>query len=157
MYLESIKEWQGTQCNWVSNLVLTCNNGDNIVKIELCQAVGENARQPEGAVNQPTYQGPKSKFCFDKNQFKGIEAKDDIIKVLRDSFPNCTLFLQDDGKGIRTKNSFLLRFNHYPKVHKTSVKYSNDQKRSKDNTAPYATKESVSKGQDAWKKMKNKK
>jgi len=37
------------------------------------------------------------------------------------------------------------------------VKYSDDQKVSKDNTVSYATKESASKGQDAWTKMKNKK
>jgi len=108
MYLESIKERQDTQYHWISNPVIECNNGDDIVKIELCQAVEENACQPVGAVNQPPYLGPQSTFRFDKNQFKGIEAKNDIIKVLRDSCPNCTLFLQDYGKGIRTRNSFCL-------------------------------------------------
>ena len=75
MHFEPIKEWQDTQCHWVSNSVVECNDRDDIVKIELCQAVGENAHPPAGAVNQTPHLGTKSKFHFRHESIQGHRSQ----------------------------------------------------------------------------------
>jgi len=86
---------------------------------------------------------------FDDKVFKGKQAKSDIIDLLKKSCPDCTLYLQDDGKS--SKNPFQLQCNHYPQQSKESKeKYSILDKFSKDNIAPFTKKQSSSKGQNAW-------
>ena len=159
MHLDTITnliDWHETQCHWSSDPILhdKVNGVDNL--IHLCQAIGPSSQVPITSYDQPPFHPNDSSYQFDTNLFSGLSAQNDIVQLLKSSCPDCKMFLQIEGS---RKTDDLIHFklccNHYPIIHSRSDDYFDDNKFTKHNVVRQRLKQSSSKGNSAWERMKN--
>ena len=146
--VQALTDWQNDACEWQSNPII---DHDGIC-VPICQAVGKDSMTPIGAPGQPRWYPKNSKYQFDSDRFKGLDAKNDLIDMLKSSCPGCTLYLQvDDNR----KGLYQLRCNHYPIQHESTKKFSDPQRFTKDNVVRIGNKRSQSYKQSGFRRMNN--
>jgi hypothetical protein len=69
---------------WTSKFVIT--HGDQSIDVS-CAAQGALSSSPSGVYPDQIIQYPFTKYYFDENMFRGIGAKDLLIKMIKS--PNC--------------------------------------------------------------------
>ena len=162
MYLDTVKElqkWQDEAEHWKSQPTVshTSHNGMGEVCIELCQAIGKvtpgSKESPIKFPNQPSFHPKNSRYQFDLQKFKGEESKDDLIASLKQSCKGCSMYLHKDISP--STKEFQLRCVHYPLQHKSSLKFSDTQKFSKDDCVTETVKMQKGKNNNAFSRMAN--
>ena len=162
MYLDTVKElqkWQDEAEHWKSQPTVshTSHNGMGEVCIELCHAIGKvTPRSKESPIkfpNQPSFHPKNSRYQFDLQKFKGEESKDDLIASLKQSCKGCSMYLHKDISP--STKEFQLRCVHYPLQHKSSLKFSDTQKFSKDDCVTETVKMQKGKNNNAFSRMAN--
>ena len=127
------------------------------VSIELCKAIEKvtpgSKQSPIKFPNQTSFHPKNSWYQFDLKKFKGEESKDNLIATLKQSCKGCSMHLHKDLN--KTKKNFHLCCVHYPLQHKSSLKFSDTQKISKDDCMTETVKMQKGKNNNAFSRMDN--
>ena len=100
---------QDSEANWDECSVIHHKSQ----QIGLCQAVGDKAKTPDGAADQPAKFLKNFKYMFDPDLYNGIESADDIEKTIRSACPGCDLTGQRKAKKVANGIEFSFYCPHY--------------------------------------------
>jgi len=114
---DSLKSILVSSLHW-QQLPVVLHDG---ASVELCHAIGENACTPPNAPNQPEMYPRRSHYQFDSKVYKGIQAADDIIKLVKSFCPGCRLYSQRTNGTTKLGTTLTLCCNHYQTLSSGSI------------------------------------
>lgn len=100
---------QDSDSHWASVPII--KHGDKV--INLADAVGNKAKTPVGAPNQPELFPGESFYQFDRTKFCGEASYDELKDMITNACEGCTMQKRVCGVKGRYKTTYQLRCDHY--------------------------------------------